>query len=213
LNFKLRGIRYGRLLIETHLRNVHQGFMGAASGAIFRRTHGPLGRFFEMGSDARYQMATEQGIVLRTDSGTAWVKTVRSSACDGCSARGSCHTATGTQEMEVKALNTAGARAGDRIVLSFETPSLLKATFLIYVFPIIWLIVGAVLGQMLAPIFGLNPAAMSILSGFAFFFGALALVRIGANQMAQKNAYQPKVTKILPKRPEEGDEESKPLDI
>ena len=101
------------------------------------------------------------------------------------------------QDMEVKALNTAGARAGDRIVLSYETPSFLKATFLIYVFPIILLIVGALLGQMLAPILDLNPSALSIILGFALFFIALAIVKSRANKMAQKNAYQPKVIKIL----------------
>jgi sigma-E factor negative regulatory protein RseC len=76
-------------------------------------------------------LATEQGIVLRTDSEAAWVKTLRSSSCEGCTAKGSCHSTGGGNEMEVKALNAAGARAGDRIVLSFETASLLKATFLI----------------------------------------------------------------------------------
>jgi sigma-E factor negative regulatory protein RseC len=103
----------------------------------------------------------------------------------------------GGQDMEVQALNTAGARVGDRIVLSYETPSFLKATFLIYVFPIILLIVGALLGQMLAPILDLSPSALSILLGFAFFFIALVIVKARANKMAQKNAYQPKVIKIL----------------
>ena len=145
-------------------------------------------------------MATEQGIVLRTDSQTAWVKTVRSSACDGCSAKGSCHAMGGGRDMEVKAINTAGARVGDRIVLSFETPSLLKATFLIYVFPIILLIVGAGLGQMLAPAIDLNSSALSVLLGFAFFFSALIIVKARANKMAKKQAYQPKVIKILDRR-------------
>ncbi len=142
-------------------------------------------------------MATEQGVVLRADSQTAWVKTVRSSACDGCSAKGSCHAMGGGRDMEVRALNTAGARVGDRIVLSFETPSLLKATFLIYVFPIILLIVGAALGQMLAPVIDLNPSTLSVLLGFAFFFTALIIVKARANKMAKKKAYQPKVIKIL----------------
>ena len=145
-------------------------------------------------------MATEQGIVLRTDSQTAWVKTVRSSACDGCSAKGSCHAMGPGRDMEVKAINTAGARVGDRIVLSFETPSLLKATFLIYVFPIILLIVGAGLGQMLAPAIDLNSSALSVLLGFAFFFSALIIVKARANKMAKKQAYQPKVIKILDRR-------------
>jgi sigma-E factor negative regulatory protein RseC len=145
-------------------------------------------------------LATEQGIVLRTDSHTAWVKTVRSSACEGCSAKGSCHTMGSGQDMEVKALNTAGAKVGDRIVLSFETPSLLKATFLIYVFPIILLIVGAALGQILAPIIDLNPSALSVLLGFIFFGTALIIVKARANKMAKKEEYQPKVIKILDTR-------------
>ena len=142
-------------------------------------------------------MATEQGVVLRTDSESAWVKTTRSSACEGCTARGSCHTMGGGQEMEVKALNPAGARVGDRIVLSFETSSLLKATFLIYVFPILFLIAGAALGQMLAPLIGLSPSALSVLLGFTFFFTALFIIKARANKLAKKNAYQPKITKIL----------------
>ena len=144
-------------------------------------------------------MATEQGIVLRTDSEAAWVKTVRSSACEGCTAKGSCNPmgGGGGKEMEVKALNTAGANVGDRIVLSFETASLLKATFLIYVFPIILLIVGAAIGQVLAPLIGFSPSAVSVLLGFTFFFAALFIMKTRANKMAQKNAYRPKITKIL----------------
>jgi len=103
----------------------------------------------------------------------------------------------GGQEMEVKVLNPAGAREGDRIVLSFETSSLLKATFLIYVFPIIFLIAGAALGQMLAPLMVFNPSALAALLGFAFFFIALFIIKTRANKMAKQNAYQPKITKII----------------
>ena len=142
-------------------------------------------------------MATEQGIVLRTDSDAAWVKTVRSSACEGCTAKGSCHSMGGGNEMEVKALNTAGAGAADRIVLSFETASLLKATFLIYVFPIILLIVGAAIGQLLASLIDFSPSAFYVLLGFVFFFTGLFIMKVRANKMAKKNAYQPKIAKIL----------------
>ncbi len=103
----------------------------------------------------------------------------------------------GGQDMEVKAVNSAGARVGDRIVLSFETASLLKAAFLIYVFPIILLIVGAALGQVLALLIEFSPSALSVLLGFAFFFTALFIIKARANKMAKKNAYQPKITKII----------------
>ena len=99
--------------------------------------------------------------------------------------------------MEVKAINLAGASAGDRIVLSFETVSLLKATFLIYVFPIILMIAGAALGQVLAPFIAFSPSTLSVLLGFAFFFSALFIIKARANKMAQKNTYQPKIIKII----------------
>ncbi len=142
-------------------------------------------------------MATEHGIVIRTDSGGAWVKTIKSGACEGCSARGSCHSLSDRGEMEVNAINDAGAKVGDRIVLSFETSSLLKATFLLYVFPILLLIIGAAIGQETAPYFNFNPSGFSAIIGFSFFFAAVLVIKVKANKLAQKNEYRPKIIKVL----------------
>ena len=142
-------------------------------------------------------MATEQGIVIKTEFRTAWVKAVKSSDCAGCSARGSCHAMGGEDEMAVKAINEAGARVGDQIVLSFKSSSLLKATFLLYVFPILLLIIGAVVGQEMAPKFDFNPSGFSAIMGFIFFFAALLIIKTTANKLARKNEYRPKITKIL----------------
>ncbi len=142
-------------------------------------------------------MATEHGIVTRIDSRETWVKTVKSGSCEGCSARGACHSLSDSGEMEVTAINEAGARVGDRIVLSFETASLLKATFLLYVFPILLLVVGAVIGQEAAPYFNFNPSAFSAIIGFSFFFAAVLVIKIKANKLARKNEYRPKIIKVL----------------
>ncbi len=142
-------------------------------------------------------MATEQGIVIKTDSSTAWVKTVKSGDCAGCSARGSCHAMGTDDETEVKAINEAGAKVGDRIVLSFETSSLLKATFLLYVFPILLLIIGAAIGHELASKFNFDPSGFSAISGFIFFFAAVLIIKTAANKLAKKNEYRPKIIKIL----------------
>jgi sigma-E factor negative regulatory protein RseC len=142
-------------------------------------------------------MATEQGIVIKADTRSALVKTIKSGNCAGCSARGSCHTMGGDDVMEVKAINEAGAKVGDRIVLSLKTSSLLKASFLLYVFPILLLIVGAVVGQEMAPKFDFSPSGFSAVMGFAFFFAALLIIKIKANKLARKNEYRPKIVKIL----------------
>jgi len=142
-------------------------------------------------------LATEQGIVIKTDSSAAWVKTIKTGDCAGCSARGSCHSLGNNDEMEVKAINEAGAKAGDRIVLLFETSSLLKATFLLYVFPILLLIIGAAIGQELAPHIDFNPSGLSALTGFSFFIVAVLIIKARANKMALKKEYRPKIIKIL----------------
>ena len=142
-------------------------------------------------------MPTEKGIVTRTDDGTAWVTTSRSSSCQGCSSRGACHASENEKEMEVRAVNAAGARVGQRVVVSFQTKSLLKVSFLLYVFPVIAMLFGAILGQETAPMAGIDPGVFSIVCGFLFFFLSVLVVRSRGNRMAEKTEYQPKILKII----------------
>lgn len=140
-------------------------------------------------------MATEQGIVIRAGADTAWVKTTQSSACEGCASKGSCH-AQG-DEREVEALNPAGARVGDRIVLTIDTSPFLKATFLLYVFPIICMIAGAAMGLRMAPDMGLDPSVGSAVAGFLFFFASIFFVKYKGNQLAERDDYKPRITRII----------------
>ena len=142
-------------------------------------------------------MATEQGIVIRTETETAWVKTQKTKACEGCSSRGACSVMGGGEDMEVEAINAAGGKVGDRVVLSFETASLLKATFLVYVFPIICMLIGALIGQKLAPLLNLNGSTSSAIGGFLFLGLSILFVKIKGNRMSQQEEYRPKVIRIL----------------
>lgn len=142
-------------------------------------------------------MATEEGIVTKIDSTTAWVKTTKTHACKSCAARGSCNVLGGGKEMEVEAINYAGAKIGEKVVLSFETSPLLKAIFLIYVLPILIMIAGAFIGQKMAPLVNLNPSILSAIIAFLFFGLTIIFVRSMANKLAKRDEYQPKVIRIL----------------
>ncbi len=143
-------------------------------------------------------LATEEGIITKTEADTAWAKTTRSSSCASCSSRGSCNAMEdGGKEMIVEAYNPAGAKVGDRVVLSFETSSLLKALFLLYVFPIICMIAGAAAGHKFAMIYSYNDSMCSALAGFFFFFLALAAVRLRSDKLSEQGAYKPKIIRIL----------------
>ena len=99
--------------------------------------------------------------------------------------------------MEVEAINDAGAKVGDRIVLSFETTSLLKACFLIYVLPILIMIAGAAIGFNTAPLLNFNPSGLSAVFGFSALILAFWFVKSRGNRMAQNAKYRPKIIRIL----------------
>jgi sigma-E factor negative regulatory protein RseC len=144
-------------------------------------------------------MATEEGLVIKMGapgSGTAWVKTTRSSACESCSSRHACQTDGSGKEMEVEARNTVDARVGDRIVLSIETASLLKATFLLYVFPILAMIAGAWIGQSMAVSRDMDPSGLSALCGFLFFGLAFIIIRLTGRRLSTNANYQPEIIKV-----------------
>jgi len=144
-------------------------------------------------------MATEEGVVFRMGSsatGMAWVKTTRSGACASCSSKEACHVGGGGKEMEVEAINTADAQVGDRVVLNIKTASFLKATFLLYVFPILSMIAGALLGQVVAVMRGTNPSGLSALFGFLFFGLAFIVIRIAGRRLSANTSYQPEIIKI-----------------
>jgi sigma-E factor negative regulatory protein RseC len=149
-------------------------------------------------------MASEEGIVFKlgdAGAGTAWVRTTRSSACAACSSRDVCHAEGGGQEMEVEAINTAQANVGDRILLNIKTSSLLKATFLLYVFPILAMIAGALVGQSVAGMRGADPSGLSALFGFLFFGLAFVAIRIVGRFLSKDASYRPEIVKIRGARP------------
>jgi sigma-E factor negative regulatory protein RseC len=142
-------------------------------------------------------MATEEGVVIKIESTTAWVKTTKTDACKACAARSSCHSMGGGKEMEVEAINHAGAQVGQRVVLSFDTSPLLKATFLLYVFPILTMIAGAFVGQNLAPNFNVDSSFMSAIFGFLFFGITILFVRSKGNKLSKKDEYRPKIIRVI----------------
>ena len=142
-------------------------------------------------------MATEKGVVVKIDATTAWITTTKTSACEGCAAKSSCTVLGGGKEMEVEAINDIGARVGQNVVVHFQTSPLLKATFLLYVLPILFLILGAFLGDQAAPHFAMDSSTGAVIVGLAFFGVSILFVKSKGNKLAQKDAYRPKIVRIL----------------
>jgi sigma-E factor negative regulatory protein RseC len=142
-------------------------------------------------------MATEKGIVTKTGLGTAWIKTLQSEACAGCSSCGTCGAQRPDAEVEV--INAVGAKVGDRILIDFKTSAFLKVTFMLYIFPIICLTLGAMLGLQVAADYGYDESVSSAVLGFIGFFISVAIIRVAGRKMATKENYRPQITKVLPR--------------
>ncbi len=142
-------------------------------------------------------MVTEEGVVTSATSSMAWIKTVRSKACDSCDAKDSCHSQDPSRDMLIQVNNTINAKTGDRVVLGFQTAPLLKLSFMLYVFPIILMIIGAAAGQTAAPALETDPTLTSVLSGLASFGIAFGVIRLAGNRLAGKTEYRPFLIRIL----------------
>ena len=136
-------------------------------------------------------MITENGIVTDVTSSVAWVKTTRSTACEHCTSKESCGTAENQKEMIVMVKNILNVKKGDHVIIGLETSPMLFLTFLLYVFPIILLLIGALIGNSLAPSFQMDPSLVSMISGFSFFGLAFYFIRKKNNVLSKKEEYKP----------------------
>lgn len=142
-------------------------------------------------------MATEEGIVIHTQDALARVETTQSRSCKGCTSKGSCQVAADGKRAEVLAVNLAGARKGDRILMQIETASLLKACFLLYILPVGCMLLGAILGHWIALSLDRDPSVISAFSGFSALILSVIVIRSTANRMGQRDAYKPKIMRVL----------------
>ncbi|HCY84501.1 MAG TPA: Fis family transcriptional regulator [Desulfobacteraceae bacterium] len=137
-------------------------------------------------------MITENGIVTQSNDKTAWVKTTRSAACESCSSKDSCGTSHhGSQDMIVTVKNTLCVQAGDNVVIGIETKPMLYLSFLLYVFPVLLLLVGALVGDTLAPLIDMNKSLAAMLLGFFSFAAAFLVVRKKQATLSGNDAYKP----------------------
>ncbi len=143
-------------------------------------------------------MATAEGIVIKVNSSTAWVKCTRSAACESCKAKDFCDTVGGSDDdVEIEAINAAKAKVDDRVTISFKTSSLLKVSFLVYMVPVLFLILGVVIGDKIAAIFNYDQSIFSVLAGLLFLLAAFFFVKTKGSKMSKKDEYKPKIIRIL----------------
>lgn len=90
----------------------------------------------------------EQGVVIHAAGGGAEVRAEGGAHCAGCAAAGHCQGGAG--EKVIEAANPLGAKKGDRVVIAVPAGDLLKASFQVYIVPVIGILLGAGAAQLSA---------------------------------------------------------------
>lgn len=101
-------------------------------------------------------MVTEAARVAAVDEdGFAWVETRRKAVCDSCSVQKGCGTSVlarlfGRRMARVRVRNTLDARVGDEVIVGIEDGLLVRSSVAAYLMPLIWMLLGAIGGGMIA---------------------------------------------------------------
>ncbi len=113
----------------------------------------------------------ERAIVVKATGKIAIVRIEKRPECDGCKL---CAFKAGKSTVKVKALNRAGAGAGDRVIVQAEKDNRLLASIVVYGIPVVLACVGVLLGALAFKSQLL--AAVLCLVGLALGFFAVFLV-------------------------------------
>ncbi|MEW7977398.1 MAG: SoxR reducing system RseC family protein [Candidatus Sedimenticola endophacoides] len=141
-------------------------------------------------------MIEQFATVVATEGTTALVEARRQSACGGCEASAGCATAVlaglfGNRPARIRVNNPIHAHAGDRVVVGLDESALPRASFLLYILPLIALFGGGLLSEWLAARLALTVTEpLAILGGLLGLSAGLLLVRRRAGRTARGNRFR-----------------------
>ncbi len=137
-------------------------------------------------------MITENGIVTEANPFYARIRTIRSVDCESCSSKENCGTPQSSRkEMIVTVKNSLGVRPGDHVVIGIKAGPLMFVSFLLYIFPVLFLITGAFIGDSVAPSIHVNPTLAALVTGTLFFCAAFFIIRKKSRALSIQDSYKP----------------------
>ena len=144
-------------------------------------------------------MIEEVGTIVELKSkAVAAVLCKKSALCEHCASAGLCHMGDDNRSMVVEAFNPLGAEVGDRVRLVTTTRSFLQSSFILYIVPLIGLVVGGALGEIIGlnlPV-GIDPDLLAAIVGTVFLVGTFLLIRVGSRAIPRES-YMPRITEII----------------
>ena len=134
---------------------------------------------------------TKEGIVLDNNKGHLTVQIFRNGACGSCSASGSCAESKTT---EIELFTHENIKKGDRVMIEGESSDVTKLTAVVYIFPVVMVLIGAILPNVFLKNTGIDLNLLTLLSVLVFLLISLVFVKGLDSKVKDRNIM--KVRKI-----------------
>ena len=134
------------------------------------------------------------GKIVDIQGAIATVELERSSACAKC---GICHSGE-TQTLHIEVENSIDAKVGQRVLIAVSEGSVLKASLILYLIPLLALVGGIGAPIVLNRLWGLPSHAewWGIGLGFLLFISAYAAIRRREPDLSRNPAFNPRMIRI-----------------
>lgn len=136
-------------------------------------------------------MKTEEGLVVEVTGNVAKIKAGRHNDCKNC---GAC---SGSNSIIVCALNKKGAIPGQRVEFEVKESNALVAAFMVFMFPLISVFLGVLLGKYIALFIGGSSTGFEIVGGLITFILTIVCIKVFNNYVNNNEKSQPTILKIL----------------
>ena len=100
-------------------------------------------------------MIEETATVVKCEGEFAWVEAQRQTTCGNCAASKGCGTSVlarvvGKKAARMRAINPIEAHVGDTVIVGLNEAALLKGSLAVYLLPLLFMLLFAVTGQVVA---------------------------------------------------------------
>ena len=147
-------------------------------------------------------MLLETGRVVAIEADGVWVETIRKTTCGSCAAQKGCghgllNSISSGRRSLIRALpgklHPSECRVDDEVQISIPDEVILRGSFIVYIVPLVFMLLGTIMGSGYASNVDLGGAAGAA-AGFLLGF---ALVRVHAWRHRDDRTLQPTLVDIL----------------
>ena len=148
-------------------------------------------------------MIEETATVIRCEGKFAWVEAQRQTTCGNCTANKGCGTSVlakvvGKKVSQMRVINHVHAQVGDNVIVGMNEAALLKGSVAVYLFPLLFMLLFAVTGNVIATQIEWSNEPVVILFALAGLIVAGVWLRRFTRRIQDDSVYQPVILRRAP---------------